>query len=216
MTAPAPCTARPSSLILKPGMPGMPVLSRRIIPVLLAGLVAAAPGSAGAQATKPPAQKPPAAKPAPPTPTPAAAPAPALGANHLALAREVMLNSGIARSFDSIIPAFADQIKQQTVTRPDLGKDLDAVLVSLAPEMELQKQRMLDTAARIYATKLAEPELQEIAAFFRSPAGKRYVDSQPQVLDEMVQAMQTWTQDVSEYVMVRVRAEMGKRGHQMQ
>lgn len=205
--------ASPSSLILKPGMPGMPVLCRRIIPVLLAGLAAAAPGSAGAQATKPPAQKPPAAKPAPP---PAAAPAPALGANHLALAREVMLNSGIARSFDSIIPAFAEQIKQQTVTRPDLDKDLDAVLISLAPEMELQKQRMLDTAARIYATKLAEPELQEIAAFFRSPAGKRYVDSQPQVLDEMVQAMQTWTQDVSEYVMVRVRAEMGKRGHQMQ
>ncbi|WP_375457023.1 DUF2059 domain-containing protein [uncultured Methylobacterium sp.] len=191
-------------------------MSRRIIPVLLAGLVAAAPGSAGAQATKPPAQKPPAAKPAPPPATPAAAPAPALGANHLALAREVMLNSGIARSFDSIIPAFAEQIKQQTVTRPDLGKDLDEVLVSLAPEMELQKQRMLDTAARIYATKLAEPELQEIAAFFRSPAGKRYVESQPQVLDEMVQAMQTWTQDVSEYVMVRVRAEMGKRGHQMQ
>ncbi len=216
MTAFAPRTARPSSLILKPGTSGMPVLSRRIIPVLLAGLVAAAPGSAGAQATKPPAQKPPAAKPAPPPATPAAAPAPALGANHLALAREVMLNSGIARSFDSIIPAFAEQIKQQTVTRPDLGKDLDEVLVSLAPEMELQKQRMLDTAARIYATKLAEPELQEIAAFFRSPAGKRYVESQPQVLDEMVQAMQTWTQDVSEYVMVRVRAEMGKRGHQMQ
>jgi len=28
--------------------------------------------------------------------------------------------------------------------------------------------------------------------------------------------MQDWTQEVSEYVMVRVRAEMGKRGHQLQ
>ena len=82
--------------------------------------------------------------------------------------------------------------------------------------MELQKQRIIDTAARIYATKLTEPELQDIATFFRSPAGKRYVETQPQILDEMVQAMQTWTQEVSEYVMVRVRAEMGKRGHQLQ
>ena len=90
------------------------------------------------------------------------------------------------------------------------------MLASLRPEMELQKLRMIDTAARIYATKLTEPELQDIAAFFRSPAGKRYVDSQPVVLDEMVQAMQTWTQEVSEYVMVRVRAEMGKRGQEMQ
>ena len=98
----------------------------------------------------------------------------------------------------------------------ELTKDLDEVLTALGPEMELQKQRMIDNAARIYATKLSEAELQDIATFFRSPAGKRYVETQPQVLDEMVQAMQTWTQDVSEYVMVRVRAEMTKRGHQMQ
>ncbi|KAB1073912.1 DUF2059 domain-containing protein [Methylobacterium planeticum] len=183
-------------------------MSRRLLAAALAGLLLALPQVAGAQ-TKPPAQK----------PAPKAAPipaAPTISPNHLNLAREVMLNSGIARSFDSIIPAFGDQIRQQAVTRPELTKDLGEVLTSLEPELELQKQRMIDTAARIYASKLTEGELQEIATFFRSPAGKRYVETQPQVLDEMVQAMQTWTQDVSEYVMVRVRAEMGKRGHQMQ
>ncbi len=136
--------------------------------------------------------------------------------SHLALAREVMLSSGIARSFDSVLPAFADQIRKQAVTRPELAKDLDEVLASLQPEMELQKQRMIDIAARTYASKFTEAELKEIVTFFRSPAGKHYVEAQPQLLDEMVQEMQDWTQDVSEYVMVRVRAEMGKRGHQMQ
>ncbi|WP_375465107.1 DUF2059 domain-containing protein [uncultured Methylobacterium sp.] len=189
----------------------MAVLSRLLVPVLLACVLVVAPGIVHAQANRPAAQKP-APKPAPPAPAPALGPS----ASHVALAREVMLSSGIARSFDSIIPAFADQIKQQTVTRPDLNQDLDAVLVSLGPEMELQKQRIIDVAARIYAAKLSEPELQEIATFFRSPAGKHYVESQPQILDEMVQATQTWTQEVADYVMVRVRAEMGKRGHQMQ
>lgn len=181
-------------------------MTRRLA-AALAILAAALPGLASAQAQKP------AAKPA----APAAQPAPAApNANHLALAREVMLSSGIARSFDSIIPAFADQIRQQAVTRPELAKDLNEVLAALQPEMELQKQRMVDTAAKIYADKLTEAELKDIAAFFRSPAGKRYVESQPAVLDEMVQAMQSWTQEVSEYVMVRVRAELGKRGHQLQ
>jgi uncharacterized protein len=179
-------------------------MTRRLA-AALAILAAALSGPASAQAQKPAAPKP-----------AAAAPAPAPNANHLALAREVMLSSGIARSFDSIIPAFADQIRQQSVTRPELAKDLNEVLTALQPEMELQKQRMVDTAARIYADKLTEAELKEIAAFFRSPAGKRYVESQPVVLDEMVQAMQNWTQEVSEYVMVRVRAELGKRGHQLQ
>ena len=82
--------------------------------------------------------------------------------------------------------------------------------------MELQKQRMVDIAARTYAAKLSEAELKDLATFFRSPAGKRYVEAQPQLLDEMVREMQTWTQDVSEYVMVRVRAEMGKRGQILQ
>ncbi|MCJ2015501.1 DUF2059 domain-containing protein [Methylobacterium sp. J-076] len=142
--------------------------------------------------------------------------APAYSANHLALAREVMLSSGIARSFDSIIPSFADQIRKQAVTRPEIQKDLDEVLVSLQPELELQKQRMIDIAARTYAAKFSEAELTDIAGFFRSAAGKRYVEMQPALLDEMVRAMQGWTEEVSEYIMVRVRAEMGKRGFQLQ
>ena len=191
---------------------------RSLLAATLAGLLLGAPAGL-AETAKPAApQKPgvaqkPAAKPG--TPTPAAA-APEITPNHLALAREVMLGSGIARSFDSILPTFAQQIRQQALTRPDMTKDLDEVLTGLQPEMELQKQRMIDIAARIYAAQLSEAELQDIATFFRSPSGKRYVATQPQILDQMVQAMQGWTQDVSEYAMVRVRAEMGKRGHDMQ
>ncbi|MDP4003635.1 DUF2059 domain-containing protein [Methylobacterium sp. NEAU K] len=186
-------------------------MSRRLTAVLGLALAALAilPPAASAQPNKPSQ-----GKAAAQASTPAAAPA--YSPSHLALAREVMLSSGIARSFDSVLPAFADQIRKQTVTRPELSKDLDEVLASLQPEMELQKQRMIDIAARTYAAKFSESELKEIATFFRSAAGKRYVEAQPQLLDEMVREMQDWTQDVSEYVMVRVRAEMGKRGHQMQ
>ncbi|TXM64351.1 DUF2059 domain-containing protein [Methylobacterium sp. WL69] len=204
-----------------------PIVRSQTLRAVLAGAVlaiapAAFPLAAWAQAPQKPATPPKAAPgkssaPTPAVPTPAAnTQAPAFAPSHMALAREVMLSSGIARSFDSIIPAFSEQIRQNAVTRPELGKDLDEVLVGLQPEMEMQKQAMIDTAARIYATRLTEAELADIAAFFRSPAGKRYVETQPQVLDGIVQAMQGWTQEVSEYVMVRVRTEMVKRGHQLQ
>ncbi|WP_232629716.1 DUF2059 domain-containing protein [Methylobacterium sp. Leaf118] len=186
---------------------------------VLAGLLlaAAAPQSALAQAPKPgtpaPAQKP-TAKPG--TPAPQAPAEPTITPSHLALAREVMLSSGIGRSFDTIMPAMADQIRKNAVTRPDLAKDLDEVLKSLEPEMALQKNRLIEVASRIYAKRLSEAELNEVVVFFRSPAGQRYVETQPQVLDDMVGAMQDWTQEVSEYIMVRTRAEMGKRGHSLQ
>ncbi|WP_027171985.1 DUF2059 domain-containing protein [Methylobacterium sp. 10] len=194
---------------------------RRLSTVLTASVLAGillvlAPTAGQAQVQKPAAPAKPGAKPAAPAPLTPAAQQPTFTPNHLALAREVTLSSGIARSFDSILPAFGQQIKQAAITRPDLTKDLDEVLISLAPEMELQKQMMIETAAKIYASRLSEAELTEIVAFFHSAAGKRYVETQPQVLDEIVQAMQNWTQGVSEYMMVRVRAEMGKRGHELQ
>ncbi len=190
-------------------LPIRPRALRAAVALTLLAAPAASVSPALAQKAAPP-------KAATPAPTPAANTAPSITPSHLALAREVMLGSGIARSFDSIIPAFSEQIRQNAVTRPELTKDLDEVLNGLQPEMELQKQAMITTAARIYAARLTEAELADIAAFFRSPAGKRYVETQPQVLDGIVQAMQGWTQEVSEYVMVRVRAEMAKRGHQMQ
>ncbi|ACB80417.1 conserved hypothetical protein [Methylorubrum populi BJ001] len=177
-----------------------------LVPAALAQQPSAKPPAASAKPTAKPGAVPP----------PAPAPEPDVSPSHLALAREVMLSSGIARSFDSIIPTMAEQIRKNAVTRPDLAKDLDEVLKELDPEMELQKQRLITIAARIYAKRLNEAELKDIVAFFRSPAGKRYVETQPQILDDMVGAMQDWTQEVSEYIMVRTRAEMGKRGHQLQ
>ncbi len=168
--------------------------------LLLAAPLGAAPGLAQAQGA-----------PARPGTT-----APKYTPEHIALAREVMATSGIARSFDAMLPVFGEQVRRATVTRPEIQKDLDDVIGKIQPELELQKQEMLNTAAQLYAARISEADLRDIAAFFRTPAGKRYVETQPLVLDDVVQAMQAWTQQVSEYVMVRVRSEMGKRGHTMQ
>ncbi len=137
-------------------------------------------------------------------------------ANHLALAREAAVLSGLTRTYDAIIPQFGERIRQGSVSRPELTKDLNDVLEKLKPEMELQKQQIIATTARIFAARLTEAELKEIVAFFKSPAGQRYVTTQPVVLEDLMKEVRTWTDNVAEYVMVRVRAEMGKRGHMMQ
>lgn len=137
-------------------------------------------------------------------------------ASHLQAARDAATGSGIVRTFDAILPQFSEQIRQQAVTRPELAKDLNEVLKALEPELELQKQQMINRVARIFAAQLSEAELKQITAFFDSPAGKRYVETQPLVLDELVKQTQDWTQEVAEYLMVRTRAEMAKRGHSMQ
>jgi hypothetical protein len=137
-------------------------------------------------------------------------------ASHLAIAREVVVSSGMVRSFDTITEPMLAQLQQMNVTRPEIKKDLDQVVESLKPEMELQKQQMVAAAARVYTRVMSEAELKELAAFFKSPIGVKYVQTQPKVLDDIVKEMATWSQTVSEYVIIRARAEMAKRGHQLQ
>ena len=158
-----------------------------------------------ASAQQPTRPAPPAQQPQAPQPSP----------SHLAAARDVVMLSGMTRTFDVIPPEMNEQIKKNAVTRPELSKDLDQVFESMKPEMELQKQQMVNAAARVYASRISEADLKEIAAFFKSPIGKKYVETQPQILDSMVVEIENWTKQLAEYVMVRVRAEMSKRGHQL-
>jgi hypothetical protein len=148
-------------------------------------------------------------------PAPAAAPAPSavVTPEQLAVARDVVVGSGISRSFDVVIPNIMSQITNTlTRTRPELTSDLAAVMEQLRPEFMKQPADMVDNAARIVASVMSEDELKQTAAFFASPAGKKYVSSQPVVLDRLVVAMEGWTQKVSEDMVTRIRAEMKKRG----
>jgi uncharacterized protein len=134
--------------------------------------------------------------------------------SHLKAAREVVVGSGIARSFDAVARDVAQRIRQTTVlTRPELEKDLDAVLLALKPEIDARAQEMIVIAARAFAERLSEPELTDTASFFKSATGQRYVNAQPLILDQLGRSMDTWVQTASETLMTRVREEMRKRGH---
>lgn len=170
---------------------------------LLAPLVAAS-GSRAEQAAPnaPPGQTGPAL----------AAPSP----SHLAAARTLVVACGISRSFSIIIPQFMDQIGSSLPqTRPELRHDLNAVLTGLKPEFDKQVDEMIDVAAQIYVKQMSEQDLKSAVAFFESPAGKKYVETQPAVLTEVVTAMQGWQGKISTDMMTRVRAEMKKKGHEL-
>jgi uncharacterized protein len=136
--------------------------------------------------------------------------------SHLSVAREVAISSGMTRSFDAMVEPFLDQLQQMNVTRPEIKNDLIQVVAQIRPELDQQKQKMVDNAAKAFASRLSESELKDIAAFYKSAAGAKYVQVQPGVLDDIVRDLATWTQQTAQFVMTRAREEMNKRGHQLQ
>ena len=148
------------------------------------------------------------------TAAPAAPGAPT--AAQIALAKEIVVNSGVSRSFSIVIPQFLDQIGTRlTQTRPDLIKDLNVVMEQVKPEFDKRVDQMVDTAARLYAERMSEQELKDVSTFFSSASGKKYVEQQPLVLNALYVSMQRWQQQMSQDMMTRVREEMTKKGHQM-
>lgn len=141
---------------------------------------------------------------------------PAPSASHVAVARQLVVATGISRSFAIMIPQFMDQIGTNlTQTRPELRKDLNSVFTDLKPEFDRQADEMVDVAAQVYAKHIPETDLRAAVAFFTSPAGLAYVGAQPAILTEVVTAMQGWQGKISTDMMTRVRAEMKKKGHEL-
>jgi hypothetical protein len=145
---------------------------------------------------------------------PPAATASAVSPSHLALGRELVGITGITNIIDAMLPEFAVAVRRLTLTRPELSNDLNQVLETLRPEIEAQKEDMVTSMARAYTANLSEAELKDVIAFLKTASGRKYLESVPKVMDEISGEAPRWYQRTSEFVMSRVRAEMGKRGHQ--
>ena len=98
---------------------------------------------------------------------------------------------------------------------PELKKDLDAVLNTVIPEMEKEQATLVNTTAQFFAEAMTEEEIKAVIEFNKTPAGKKYLEHQPRVLDRMVVVIDGWNRDLSQRMLTRVRAEMKKKGHDM-
>lgn len=130
----------------------------------------------------------------------------------IAVAREVVKASGLARSFESVPPTLFAQVREQLLTRPEIRADVEEIIVKITPEITARADDMVTEAAKIFASQISEADLQEIAAFFKSPAGVKYVQAQPRVMQDMVERMQEWSQALSGVVVERIRNELRTRG----
>ncbi len=160
------------------------------------------------------AQTPAPAPAAPPPAAPAPTTASAIAPSHLQAARALVVASGISGSFEGIYPEFRLRMRQSIgVTRPEIAKDLEASIDLLKPEADKRIDDMITAAARIFAAKLPEADLQEATAFFSSPVGKRFNQARAGAIDEIFNVLQPWSIQTTEALFNAVRAEMKKKGH---
>jgi uncharacterized protein len=144
---------------------------------------------------------------------PATPPPPPVPPAQLALARQVMVASGITESFEPIAGNIALQLlRAYTQKRPANAKDFEDILLGMKPELDAKKNDLINKAAEAYARQIDEASLKAILAFFQSPAGMKYKSALPQVLNEVSAVTDSWTKEVATQMGEHVVEEMKKRG----
>ncbi len=142
---------------------------------------------------------------------PAAAPPPSPAA--ITAADAILGEIGIKRSIALIVPGMMAQLERTvTTTRPEIKDSLRETLHAIQPDFDKSAQQMYTQAATLLASQMSEKELQDVAAFFDSPAGKKYLTAEPVFLQKFAALAQPWREQMSNDIMARAREEMKKKG----
>jgi len=131
----------------------------------------------------------------------------------LEIANRLIVDLGLKQSLDVVVPGlFGEFEKNVLATRPELKDPLHQTLVSLVPEFNKGEPAVLADVAHVMATKMTESELKEVAAFYQSPAGRKFVAAEPAFIEELQVSGSAWRQKLSNDLLVRVREELKKKG----
>ena len=171
--------------------------TRRLLAVLVASALVVVAAPALAQA------------PAPPNPNPSP--------NAVLLAKEIIdLKGGKQTIFDPLVRGVIEKTKEQFMqTNFMWAKDLNEVAAGLEKDYAPRVDELVDMSARIYASHFTEAELKQLLAFYQTPVGRKAITEEPKALDESMASGGQWGENLSDEVVVKIRDEMKKRGHDL-
>ena len=82
----------------------------------------------------------------------------------------------------------------------------------IQPEFDQTAKETYAQAETLLASQMSEKDITDVAGFFESPAGKKYVQVTPIFLQQLQDVTGAWREKLSTDILVRARGEMKKKG----
>src|SRR5664280_3905419 len=132
----------------------------------------------------------------------------------MSTAKEIVTVTGATTLFNPLIAGVVEQAKLLYLQQnPGLAKDLNEITEKMRNDLQPRFAELTNEIAKEYVTRFTEPESKTILAFYASPAGKKLLDQQPNVVDASMKFAQEWANKLSDEVVAKMRDELKKRGH---
>ena len=130
-------------------------------------------------------------------------------AEHLKAARAAIKATRATETFDAILINAATGIKNSfTATNPNFADQIADIVDEEAIALAVRRGDLEKEAARLFAANFAVEELNEIAAFFTSPAGVKYLKRTQPLALQLSKAARTWANGISRNLRVNVEKKV--------
>ncbi|WP_350333711.1 DUF2059 domain-containing protein [Coralliovum pocilloporae] len=136
--------------------------------------------------------------------------------SHLSAAKEAVLAYRATGGFSSLLELVALQTKNTFIrTNPGLEKDIVEVTDIAVKDFEDRKTQIDSNMAVLWASRFTEAELKDISAFYQTETGRKLAVEASFLLQETFRQADAVGREISNELLVKVRAEMKKRGHDL-
>ena len=131
----------------------------------------------------------------------------------IAAADTILGTIGLKQSIAIVVPGMMQELETNvTRTRPEIRDSLRATLKTIQPEFDQTARQTYIQAESMLVSQMSEQDITQVAAFFDSPAGKKYVEVTPVFLQNLSDVTGNWREKLSTDILERARAEMKKKG----
>ena len=130
-----------------------------------------------------------------------------------AAAKELLVVVGSAKQFDVVVPLITQQLENAFVNlKPDHSAEIKDVFRVIPEKFSQRKQELLDQVAALYAEKLTADEINDIIKFYKTPLGAKFVQLQPELVQQSMMLGQAWGRKIGQEIDQEVRKQLKDRG----
>jgi uncharacterized protein len=145
-----------------------------------------------------------------------AAPAQTPSPEAMTEARNLVTTLKLTDQYKALLPVILLGLKPAlTQDRPELERDYDTLLPTIADIYAPFYNAMVDAVATVYANNFTVDELREIEAFYRRPAGQKYLQRSQAITQLSSQVGQDASRKATDALRARLTELLRQKGHKL-
>jgi uncharacterized protein len=134
----------------------------------------------------------------------------------IAAATELIATLRVTNQFKVALPAILQSLRPVVSQgRPETERDFDAVSSVVLDAMKIRLNDLLGQVAAVYARNFTVSEMRQLVAFYRTPAGQKFLDKGPDVSQETATVSQNIGRAIAGEMHDRIIEEMRKRAQKL-